>query len=787
MYMKVLLLSLLTLQLVAQQPVQNVRGIIRDKQTRQPLIGATVSVRNISPMIGNITDENGEFLLQNVPVGRINIQVQYVGYEPLTLEDIIHLSTKETYLSLELMQGSISAAEVVIRSSRNAFEAVNDLAVVSTRSFTAEETERIPGGVNDPGRVALSFPGVRVGENDTENQIVVRGNSPFGLLWRLEGIDIPNPNHFAIIGSSGGGITVFSAQLLARSDFSTGGMPAEYGNALSGAFDMHFRHGNVEKREYRAKIGILGLDFATEGPIRQGRSSYLINYRYSTLGLLNSMGFNLVGERVSNDFQDLSFNLAFRNKNNKSVFTVFGIGGLSEEHYYPVENPAERDPSVFNNRDEEIRPANMGATGITWTYLPDTRSYFRVVTALVGSRITKTNDTLNLDNLRYRYNTERYTDTRVVSSVTYNRKLSEKAILKTGIIFNQIFFDFYKRSSPVASRNDITLIQNNVSVEGQGNTQTLQQFAQLHVDFSKKWSANIGYHLLRLTANGTGAAEPRLSVQYQPKTSQRLSLAYGLHSKVLPLMAYYFRDTLGNALNKDLRLIKAHHGILAYHIYTQNKMRISFETYFQRLFNVPVVPDAGNTYWMLNNPSGYPEFQVVSKGKGTNYGLDVALEKLFSNSYFMLATGSLYRSRFQPFNGKSYLSRYSTGFSSSYSFGKEFYLKKGRILQLGGRLLFNGGFRYTPYDPAKSAEKGEYVALKDADFTRQVPPYYRVDTRFAYRFNARKVSGNISLDIQNVMNRINPTSVGYDAATNTTYIQYRGSELVPVLSFQFDF
>ncbi len=787
MRFKGLLLILVSFAGLAQKPVQNVRGIIRDKQTKQPLIGATISVRNTNPMIGNISNENGEFVLQNVPVGRINIQAQYIGYEPVTLEDVIHLSTKETFLNLELNEGSISAGEVVVSTSKNAFEPVNELAVVSTRSFTAEETERIPGGINDPGRVAISYPGVRVGENDTENQIVIRGNSPAGLLWRLEGIDIPNPNHFAIIGSSGGGITVFSAQLLSRSDFSTGGMPAEYGNALSGAFDMHFRHGNNEKREFRAKIGLLGLDFATEGPIRRGRSSYLVNYRYSTLSLLNKMGFNLVGERVTNDFQDLSFNLAYKSKNNKSVLTVFGIGGLSEEHYYPVENPAERDPSVFNNRDEQIRPANMGALGVTWTYLPDSKSYFKGVVALVGSEIRKTDDTLDLSNNRYRYNTEHYTDTRIVSSLTYNRKLNEKIILKTGVIFNQIFFDFFKKTLPVASRNDITLLQTKTSVQGSGNTQTLQQYAQIHADLSPKLSMNAGYHLIYLAANGTGSAEPRISFQYQPRNNQRLSLAYGLHGKILPMMTYYFKDTLGQFINKDLKLLKAHHAVLAYHIYTKNKMRISVETYLQRLFNVPVAPSADDNYWMLNNPSGYPEFKVVSKGKGTNYGLDLAIEKLFSNSYFLLATGSVFKSQFQPFSGKTYVSRYGTNFSSSYTFGKEFYLKKGRILQLGGRFLFNGGFRYTPHDPVLSKEKGTFVPLKDADFTKQVPAYYRVDTKFAYRFNAKKLSGNISLDIQNILNHINPTSAGYDATTNTTYIQYRGSELVPVLSFQFDF
>lgn len=782
-----LLFTFITTLTFAQNNTQTIRGIIRDKQTKQPLIGASISVLNTSPQIGNVTSENGAFELKNVPTGRVRLQVQFIGYQPFTSEDIILLSTKEQYLEIELQEGSIAADEVVVSASRNAFAPVNELSVVSTRSFTVDETERVAAGVNDPGRVALSYPGVHVGENDTENQIVVRGNSPIGILWRLEGIDIPNPNHFAIVGSSGGGLTVFSAQLLARSDFSTGGMSAEYGNALSGAFDMHFRFGNFEKRQYRNKIGILGLDFATEGPIKKGYSSYLVNYRYSTLGLLNKLGFNLVGERVTNDFQDLSFNLAFKSKNNKSVTTIFGIGGLSLEHYLPVDDPTKRNPTIFNHRDDQYKPSNVGATGFTWTYLPDTKSYFKVVMALMGSEQIRNNDTLNLQNVRYRYSTEEYKDTRLATSLTYNRKVSEKTTLKTGIIFNQIFFDFFKETKPLNSSSDINQRRIRTSVTGQGNTQTYQQYAQLHFEFTSKFSLNTGLHFMYLAANNTSSIEPRLSMQYQPTSSQRISFAYGLHSRILPMMAYYFKDTLGQLPNKNLKLLKAHHGVLAYHLFTQNKMRLSVESYVQRLFNVPVVPSLTDNYWMLNNSSGFPEFKVVSEGKGLNYGLDAALEKLFSNSYFFLINASLFESKFQPFNQKVYESRFSTRYSSAVTFGKEFNFKKGRILQIGGRYMYSGGFRYTPYDPVLSKEKGYYVALKDADFSMQVPAYQRLDTRIAYRFNARKVAGNLSLDVQNITNRINPTSVGYDNKTNTTYIQYRGSGFVPVLAFQFDF
>ncbi|SOE23875.1 TonB-dependent Receptor Plug Domain [Spirosomataceae bacterium TFI 002] len=770
----------------AQKPTQSIRGIVKDKLTKQVLPGASVIIQNTEPQKGALTNENGEFLIENVNVGRHDVKVQFVGYEPFISQGLILQSTKELYLEFELTEGSIKTEEVIVSASKNAFEPLNNLSVVSTRSFTSEETERMPGGVNDPGRVALSYPGVQRGQDDAENQIVVRGNSPVGILWRLEGIDIPNPNHFAVVGSSGGGVTIFSAQLLAKSDFSTGGFAAEYGNAISGVFDVRFRQGNFEDRQHRGKIGILGLDFATEGPLQKGKSSYLINYRYSTLGLLSSMGFNLVGERVTNDFQDLSFNLVFKGKNNKSQTTFFGIGGLSEERYYPVELAENRNPRVLNNFEDRRRPANMGATGFTHTYLPDNKSYIKVVGALVASNQSRFSDTLSDTNARFRYDTQEYRDTRFVTSAIYNRKLKEKLSVKTGLIYNEIFFDFLKNTLPRNSLLDINLDQRFINVEGKGNTRTLQLYTQFSMSPTDKFTVNAGYHIMYLAASNKTAVEPRVSMQFVPQANQRVSLAYGLHSRVLPLMTYFVTDSIGNYLNPDLDFIKSHHFVVAYHLYTKSKMRFSAETYYQNLYNVPVNVDPTSNYWLLNNSSDFPTFEAESKGTGENYGLDLAVEKMFSNSYFFLVTGSLLNSTFAKADGIKYNSRFNTRFSSSYTLGKEFSFKKGGILQIGGRFLFNGGFRYTPYDPILSAEAGRYIEKAGAYNEGYVAPYQRLDTRIAYRFNKPKLSGNISLDIQNTLNKLNATSVGYVAETNTTELQYRGSGLIPIISFQFD-
>lgn len=770
---------------MSQTPTQLIRGIVRDKETKQVLVGVAV-IAGKEGTIGAVTDGDGAFLLEKVPVGRVSLKAQLIGYQPYAAEDILLLSAKELVLDIELSPSKLTLQEAVVSSARQSFEPLNDQLIVSARSFTVDETERVAAGVNDPGRVALSYPGVQKGEDDTENQIIVRGNTPIGILWRLEGIDIPNPNHFALIGSSGGGLTVFSGQLLSRSDFSSGAMPAEYGNALSGAFDVHFRQGNDQKRLYRAKVGLLGLDFTAEGPIKRDRSSYLINYRYSTLGLLNKIGFHLVGDRVNNDFQDLSFNLAFRSKNNKRILTVFGLSGLSVEHYTPVTNPEKRNPSIPDNWEDRVKPAKMGALGTTLTFLPDNKSYLKWVVALTGSGIQRLSDTLNRQDIRFRYDTQRYFDYRIASSLTYNRKLSSRVNFKTGLIFNQIWFDFFKKTAPRTSLTNVNDLQVRTNVNGQGNTQLFQQYAQFQIRLASRWSMQTGYHFMHLFANNTSALDPRGSIQYQPAPNQRISFAYGLYSRHLPLMAYYFTDSTGAQINKNLKLLRSEHFVLAWHYYTKSKFRLSVEAYYQKLFHVPIVNDIKSKYWMLNNSEGFPEFATVSKGNGKNYGLDVSLEKSFSNAWFMLLTGSAYSSFFQPLDGKYYHSRFDSRFSSSATIGKEFSFSRGRILQVGGRFLYSGGFRYSPYDPVQSGIAGKYVALVGSEYTAQVAPYHRLDIRFSWRSNRKKTTTNLSLDVQNVLNTANANNIGYDRTTNTTFTTYRGS-LVPVLAYQVDF
>ncbi|PLK45409.1 TonB-dependent receptor [Emticicia sp. TH156] len=779
---------------LAQTKTQVVRGSVIDRITRQPITGASVQVTGTTQ--GAITDASGLFSIPDVAIGRRSVKCTSIGYEAYASEEFILNSVKEAVLTIEMAEASSDLQEVKITASQNTSRPVNDLAFVSARSFTVEETERIPASVNDPGRMALAYPGVKPGRDENENKIIVRGNSPYGILWRLEGIDIPNPNHFAQPGSGGGGITVFSAQLLSRSDFFTGGMPAEYGNAITGAFDIRFREGNQQKREYRTKIGLLGLDFSTEGPITKGRSSYLVNYRYSTLGLLSQMGYYLVGERVSNLFQDLSFKLAFHSKDGKKTTTVFGLGGLSTEHYFPVEDPDKRIPGKPDNWEDRLRPANMGAMGVTHTSNINEKSSLKYVVAVIGSSIIRNSDTLNLKDERFRYDTQRFSEFRLAGSLSYNYKFSSQTRLKTGLILNYIDFDFFRETAPRNNVTDINQLQagRQVSVSGSGSTQTAQVYAQIVQNLGNGFTLNAGLHSMHLFLNNTASLEPRLSVMYRSPKAHTISFAYGLYAQLLPMSAYFYskRDTIAGVItaskpNKNLSFPRSNHFILSYSYVTPGLWKFSAETYYQLLRKIPVEPVAGSSYWMLNYSDYFPESTTVSKGKGKNYGIDLSVERFFSKKYYLVITGSLFNARYQTFDRKTYNSSFNDVFSTAFTFGREFTFKNGSVFQIGARSIYNGGFRFTPLDEAASAIQKTYVQLKGADYSLQAPAYFRLDGRVSYRTNKSKYATVVSLDIQNATNRINSTSVQYNSVENRLETRKTGNGLVPVLSFQVDF
>lgn len=776
-YALTILLFALPMFLLAQSSAtQVIRGQVTDKDTGQPLIGATISIADSDPLIGTVTDVDGNFRLAEVPVGRVRVLCSYVGYESFASDNIIVNSAKEVVIDMGLVAAGITTEEVVVTAFQFANEPLNAASLVSTRSFSVDETQRYAASANDPGRMAQGFPGVQP-TRDSRSDIIIRGNSGIGMLWRLEGIDIVNPHHFARRGSSGGGITVFSVSMLGNSDFSTGAFPAEYGNAFSGVFDVHLRRGNREQREYSFRAGILGLDLSTEGPIKKGGASYLVNYRYSTLGLLNQMGIYLVNPRTDNIFQDLSFKLHFPSKNNKSSLSIWGIGGLSSEYEREADDLSAE--STFGEKFTRDFDTDMGAVGATYNYLLDEKSYLRISAAAMGQRVTFSNDTVSLEGVHTTLNDEAFDDIRYVFTSFYNRKLNDRVTMKLGAFWNNLNYDLFHEDL-------ITPTESIRWLEENGSTNLIQPYLQFRLRPAPRWTINAGLHAMFLTLNNTSSIEPRLGMQYQLSTRSNFSLAYGLHSRMVPIGTYF---TVVNGLqpNLDLELIKSHHFVAAFDQMIGQGARLKFEAYYQRLFDVPVGAEAGSPYSILNEVDGYATQALVSEGEGRNVGLDLTFEKAFQDQTFFLLAGSVFNSTYSNVDGTFYDTRYNSNYTLTFLGGKEFTQKNNATLQTSIKLLFNGGGRITPLLAGVTADGQTPPYDWSRPYAERISPYFRPDIRVAYRKDNPNSAWTLSLDIQNAIGRRNEDNIErvFDPDTGvwTDRIQ---SGLTPILSFQVD-
>lgn len=769
------------------EKTQTVRGKIVDNVSQMPLIGVVVMVDGTE--LNGVSDENGNFTIENVPLGRKIIKTQYLGYEPYISENLIISSTEEAYLEIGLSE-QVEVTETVVVSASNGSDgtgnqALNDLSVVSTRSFSVEETQRYAASIDDPGRMAAALPGVQT-DQDNENDVVIRGNSSAGVIWRLEGLEVMNPSHFARPGSTGGGITVFSSSVLGNSDFSTGGFAAEYGNALSGVFDMRFRKGNMVKRQHAVKIGLVGLGVASEGPIKKERSSYLANFRYSTLGILNAMGLYVVRDNVTNSFADLSFCLSFNSKDNKDEVKVFGVGGISDE-LWSVKDTAEWQTTW--DYQYEKAASNLGILGISYRRLINEKSFIKATVGSVFSHIASTQYEPQITNLEIRDSFEVY-DYKVLRSqahIQYSNKFSNQFRIKAGGGFHAIthWLSLNERTDTDTSNYQY------LDHADDGTDYLLQAYVQGSLHPTNELTINFGLHALFFALNNTYSIEPRISLQYKPFKNTTLSLAYGLHGQMLPIGTYYIRHTDASGKttlpNKYLQISKMHHAILSFKQALGFGFRATVETYYQYGFDMPTGRDSFSGYWLYNERQAFGYIPMISQAQSQNYGLDMTIEKSFGHNFFALITGSIFASQYKSFGDTDWLrARTDKGWGMSIMGGYEFVFKKGGVLQLATKCFISGGVRYTPADEAASRAAGYLVEDQNNIFGATSGTYFRLDARIAYRKDHKKLSYTISIDVQNCTNFQNVRNFAYDRQAAALIPRYQ-SGILPVLAFQINF
>lgn len=740
-----------------QALTQTLRGRVIDADSKSPIVGAGVLVMNLDSVPGTSTDIDGKFRIEKVPVGRHSIRVTSLGYEDAFLNNVVVSSGKEVVLTVEMREKIFTSEEVEIVYEKDKTKANNDLVTLSARNFQSEETERYAGSRGDPSKMVANYAGVATG-NDARNDIIVRGNSPLGVLWRLEGVDIPNPNHFSNQGATGGPVSMLNNNLLGNSDFLTGAFPAEYGNKLAAVFDLRLRNGNNERMEYTGQLGFNGLELGIEGPISKEKgSSFLANYRYSTLEVFNLLGISF-GVAALPRYQDASFKVNLPSAKN-GIFTVWGIGGLSTIELLD----SNRDSSEwsFTSKGEDMRfTAGMAAAGVSHQYFFNTKTSGKLSLSYSKSYFKITIDTLNNDKRPHNVYSNTSVDGQAFGNYTVTSKINARNLIKTGLTWKQLFFDY---SSQFYSRSDSNYRD---ILKEDNSTGLAQAFAHWQHRLTENVTLNNGVYYQHFALNNTWAVEPRAGVRWQFAQKQALTAGLGMHSQTQPLLYYFFKSydpSSGKyiATNRDLDLTRAYHFIAGYDLGFANNFRFKLESYYQELYDVPVERNYSSSFSMINAGSDIEGIPLVdsltNKGTGKNFGGEITLEKFFSKGYYFLTTASVYESKYK---GSDNTERH-TAFSGGYVFnglgGYEFKLGEGgnKLLSLDGKVTIAGGNRYTPIDLQASLLSKEAVYIDSQAYSQRFKNYEKVDVKLTFRLNKKRSTQMWFISIENVLNRRN--------------------------------
>ncbi|MBD3627456.1 carboxypeptidase-like regulatory domain-containing protein [Cyclobacterium sp.] len=777
------LIFLVATSLQAQENItQTIRGKVIDADGKYPLTGVTVLLVNdeAEDLVGTTTDLQGEFRLEQIPLGRHNLKFSFMGYKEVMLSNLILTSSKELILEVAMEEMAISLADVEVRATRTG-EAQNEMAIVSARAFTVEETDRYAGSRGDPARMASNFAGVQ-GADDSRNDIVIRGNAPGSVLWQLEGINIPNPNHFGASGTSGGPVNIINNKILANSDFYTGAFPAEFGNTVSGVFDLKFRKGNNEKHERSFQLGFMGAELFLEGPLRKtSRSAFLVGYRYSSLQLFSALGID-VGTTAVPRYQDLAFKFNFPLKN-KGNLSVFAVGGKSNIDIKVSEESTE-DRNLYGEKDrDQYFGSRMAVMGISYEKVLKNQTYMKATLAGSQERVqaehyyivgrVQPDGFIRVQDLPailgYNFTTNKYSQV-----LSFFKKIDNKNTLNYGFqndIFGFNLMDSARQVSilPQNDPNAPLEYQSTAWLNRWNEDGTMAVLAQPYLQWKHKpneaLSLVMGLHQQYFSLTDSWSPfEPRLGINWKLDEMQNLNMGMGLHSQIQPAYTYFYKFTdqsrpdMGfQAFNREMDFTRSKHLVLGYERMLGNQIRMKWETYYQHLTRVPV-ENRASSFSLLNSGASFnrifPEVGLVNEGTGENYGLELTLEKYYSKGYLFLVTGSLFEARYQGSDG---IWR-DTEFNGNYAFNflgtREFQTRNG-LIGIGTNITTAGGRRYGPVDVERTQEQQEIIYQDESRNSLRFDPYFRMDLRVNYRINRKKLSHEIALDLINILNTKN--------------------------------
>lgn len=772
---KIIILSVFFLGLVGYSQSGTIRGRIVDKQSESPLTGATIELLELSEKVTTTTGD-GSFVITDVPLGRVSVRISFIGYESTIISELEITTGKDVIINVGLTESFNALEEVVVTSNvRSKAKALNTMAAVSARQFTTEEVNRYAGGRSDVSRLASNFAGVSTAD-DSRNDIVIRGNSPSGLLWRIEGVPVASPNHFSSLGTTGSPVSALNPNVLANSDFITSAFPAEYGNAIGGVFDLGFRKGNKNEYEFMAGLAAFpGAEFVAEGPLlRKNGGSFLVAARY---GVAGSLG--LTGTAAQPNYNDISFNIDF-GKSKLGNFTFFGITGNSDIEF--LGKDIDKD-DLFAEEDTDSKvSSNFYSFGLKHVLDIGNNSYLKTIVSTSSSAETY-KENRYFDFQTPNQNILLYTDTdnkedRFTVSTLFNTKINRKLTLRTGLLYENFSLDANLKDREEQPDNDGNGYPDlNTFLATNGAYSIFQSYIQTQYRLTEKLTLNSGIHGQYFSVNQQFVLEPRTALSYAINSKNSINIGYGLHHQNIAAPLLFLEENVNGNLvqtNKNLDLVQSQHFVLGYDVRLAEKWRAKAEIYYQ-LIDKAAVERTPTSYSSLTEGADFvfsrDKTSLVSNGKGTNMGLELTLEKFFSNGYHGLLTTSFFESKYEGSDGIERNSPFNNQYVINILGGKEFVMGKAKknIFSINTKFTTAGGRYYTQVDLAASNAVGYQIEDETKAFSEQYDAYLRLDIKFGFKLNSKtkKRSHQFYVDFQNVTNNENIFANRYNRLTQS--------------------
>ena len=750
----VILLSVLT-TIVFGQNFQNIRGRVFEKNTQTPIPFAHVWTSINGNTAGSITDSLGNFVIGKVPVGRCEVYASSVDYEDFVATNVLVYSGRETVLEIAMIERVFSLDELVVRPSVDKDLPLSRMATASVRMFSTEEANRYAGSWGDPARMAANFAGVSAA-NDSRNDIIIRGNSPLGLLYRLDGFDIPNPNHFVVRGSTGGAISMINNNQLANSDFYTGAFPAEFGNALSGVFDLKMRNGNNRKQEFLASIGFNGLEFGAEGYFsKESDASYLVNARYSFLEAMVAMGlsFGSIAEDIIPKYRDLcaKINIPLKTGNFSFVTLIGANSAESEDDMNDANKWMPEDIGTYYIEKDRLLffGANYTRRFNVNTRLENRLSYQHAVSK-------ENNESITYRNIRrWKTYSEATGEGRTTWLSSVYHRVNARNFLEAGagvdLFMTKIQEKKYDMDEKPTLLHDIDKSSLLIKMYGQW---------RYRINDVLTVTPGLYNHYYLLTNNYS--IEPRIGMSWKTSLNTTLNFSTGLYSQLQPRIICFYQDNDGQYPNKSLKFTKSRQTVAGFNWKFAKSFRLKNEVYYQYLYDAPVIEDFPQESLLNFGDDNNWDYAFVNKGTGRNYGVELTLEKFLTNNYYFLATVSLYQSKYKGYDKIERDTKYNGNYAMNFLGGYEWKVGKNNLLSANVKLSRLGGKRHIPAtfvtDSAGTSVKYDY----ENAYSSQYPAYFRFDLNINMKMNFNRWSLEFFAELANLTNHKNVWTQYYD-------------------------